>query len=223
MVTRAIERAQLPGERAFAWYARGSTLSALDRPGEARAAFRTALGFDPPRSLQADIHFALGILENNQQALSQARQLDPTIAQVSSVANLNTRHRQVRLTVTGQGSQGAIQQDLYVPPIYRRLLINGEPVLFLVDTGAAYTLLNRESRERVRLQPTPDTLLVSYADGRQERLVRYRPRSIALPGERPRPLRTNWMLGTPGRDNLPGRGLLSQLVSNRWFTEARGC
>ncbi len=221
-VTLSIARAQMSAELAYGWYVKGSILSALDLSRESERAFKKALTFKPPSSLMADIYLALGVLADDPVQLDRARKIDPSISQVSSVADLGGRSRRVRLAVRGEGQDSLSVQEAYIPPIYRRLLINGKPVLLIVDTGASYTLLNEESRRRVNLAPTAEKLLVAYADGRQEQLVRYRPQSVQLTGSKPKVLKSAWMLGYRGKDNLLGRDLLVQMMSPGWFRATQG-
>ncbi len=222
-VGRGLDKAQGRSEKSYALYLKGAILTALERTADAKAAFASALAEQPQPTLEADIYLALGLLDANAQQLDCAKALDPTIAQVSSIADLGSRNRSARISVPAGGrEQKFVEQQAYVPPIYRRLLINGQPVLLLVDTGAAYSLLNDESRARTGIRPLPATLQVAYADGRKEQLKRYRPDSIALPEKKGRVLKTEWVLGSSGKENLLGRDLLRQMLSAKWFTEAQG-
>lgn len=221
-VKQALEHSRAPAELAYAHYLEGTVLSALDLAPAAEKALMSALQFKPVRSLRADIYLALGVLKSDPAQFERARTSDPTITQVSSVSDLGGRNRRVRLPVRGEREQDGAFQEAYVPPIYRRLLINGKPVLLLVDTGAAYTLLNEEDCRRTAVKPTADSLLVAYADGRQERLKRYLPDSIKLNAQTPQTLKTPWLLGSTGKDSLLGRDLLRQMMTVRWFKETRG-
>jgi tetratricopeptide (TPR) repeat protein len=222
LVNRSLEKAQSRSEKAYTLYLKGSILTALDPSGDAKTVLNAALKEKPQTSLEADIHLALGLLEGDRRQFDKAKAVDPTIAQVSSVADLGSRSRRAAIPVPGDKERGVSLQQAYVPPIYRRLLINGQPVLLLVDTGAAYSLLNDESRARTGIRPLPETLQVAYADGRKEQLRRYRPDSIALPEQKGKSLKAGWVLGGSGKDNLLGRDLLKQMLSAQWFSEARG-
>ncbi len=213
--------AQTKAEQAYTAYILGTVFSALDRTGEAQRVFSEALALKPPHSLEADLHLALGLLRADPASLATARRLDPTIAQVSSVTDLGGRDRQFKLPVPGEKGRETAFQNAYVPPIYRRLLINGAPVLMLIDTGAAYTLLNAEDRARTDVKPTGEGLLVAYADGRRERLVRYRPETVEVAGAKTRRLQAGWVLGGSGRDSLLGRDLLRQIMPPAWFVQLR--